>query len=172
MTTNTQSGDNTVAGPNPDPPSSSEESIIDMTQQPSTPDQTVKEPWPNSRANENPAEPAVASAGPKMPVKDKVDAIVDKSPDSLRVEVNGKNYQVSDIHNKDNILYCKVEGPGITDNDFRFVNPPIKVPDGAVAERVGIDGAKIKVTTFKEDPAAALAQIVKDAIQTVLTNTT
>lgn len=144
--------------------------VINEAQSPPAPSQTVKEPWPNSRASGNPAGATVASVGPKIPANEKVDEIVDKSPDTLRFELNGKTYNISDVRNEGDLLCCNVAGPGITDNDFRFVNPPIKVPDGAFAEKIGVDGAKIKVTTFKVDPAAALVQIVKDAVQTVLAN--
>lgn len=47
---------------------------------------------------------------------------------------------------------------------YRFVNPPILVPDGTVHEETDARGEPVLVANFVEDPREALRQIVADTV--------
>jgi hypothetical protein len=131
--------------------------------------ESVNEPWPNmDRASTGATLPPRTDKEKRAHGRAKVDKIVKVRPTNAKVKVNGNVYKISNVHNEGDILCCVVEGPGITDNDFRFVNPPIMVPDGTTTKRHGIGGEPFDAPNFKEDPRAALLQIVKDAIETIV----
>lgn len=104
----------------------------------------------------------------RIHARQKVDRILKNRPVSAKVKVRGNIYRISNVRNDGDILCCTVVGPGLTDNDFRFVNPPIMVPDGSTSTKYDASGKAVKIQNFKEDPRAALLQIVKDAVETVL----
>ncbi len=165
-----QLDNNTPADTSADNALPPEASSPDKPNNPTKPAESVKEPWANSKKASHTGASAFNQPDKKKRIKAKVDAIISKSPRSTKVKVNGKTYSISNIHTQADMLCCTVEGPGLTDNDFRFVNPPIKVPDGTTSTRMGVDGVEYELAHFKEDPKAALLQMVKDAVTTVLSN--
>lgn len=86
--------------------------------------------------------------------------------------VGGRTVTVSDIHvDEAGALVCTITHADIPvgANPFRFVNPPVGVPDGT--SRVEVDpvtGVDRTVDNFKEDAAAAGRQMVRDAVASVI----
>lgn len=61
-------------------------------------------------------------------------------------------------------------GPIPTDTLYRFVNPPVRVPDGTERDETDAAGETRKVKNFKEDELEAARQIVIEAVRTYATS--
>lgn len=92
------------------------------------------------------------------------------SSDGFTVEAAGKTWTVTGVEYLADVNMVQVRVEGVPDhlNPFRFGNPPIMVPDGTFTEGTGPDGERVRVENLREDPAAALAAIVVDAVALVL----
>lgn len=131
--------------------------------------ESVNQPWPGmNRASVMGLPKPLTQKEQKAMARANVEKLVKAKPKKLQVKVGGHIYKISDVHKEGEMLCCTVKGYGITDDDFRFVNPPIRVPDGTKSVATSPMGDTFKVDNFKEDPNAALLQIVADAIKTVL----
>lgn len=86
--------------------------------------------------------------------------------------VGGRTVTVSDIHvDEVGALVCTISHPDIPveANPFRFVNPPIRVPDGTTRVEVNPrTGENQTVENFGESPAEAARQMVRDVVATVI----
>lgn len=86
--------------------------------------------------------------------------------------VGGRTVTVSDIHvDEVGALVCTISHPDIPAgaNPFRFVNPPVGVPDGTTRAEVDpVTGVERTVDNFKEDAAAAGRQMVRDVVASVV----
>lgn len=86
--------------------------------------------------------------------------------------VGGRTVTVSNIHVDElGALVCTITHPDIPAeaNPFRFVNPPIRVPDGTT--RVEVDprtGENRTVTNFEENALAAGRQMIRDVVAVVI----
>lgn len=89
-----------------------------------------------------------------------------------RIRVGKRTVTVTDVHVDDvGALVCTITHPDLPPeaNPFRFVNPPICVPDETVIEQVeNEDGMSYERAVSKEAPKTAFGQIVADAVKRVL----
>lgn len=128
---------------------------------------------------------------PKTPIRDQLDALYPDRSDSRRagfkaaalVEklgsrsfqvsgcVGGRTVNVSNIGvDEHGALVCTITHPDIPEgaNPFRFVNPPLMVPDGTTRVVVDPAGVERTVDNFKEDAAEAARQMVRDVVAAVV----
>ena len=86
--------------------------------------------------------------------------------------VGGRTVTVSNIHvDEFGALVCTITHADIPAgaNPFRFVNPPISVPDGTTRVEVNPrTGKNQTVENFGESPAEAASQMVRDVVATVV----
>lgn len=86
--------------------------------------------------------------------------------------VGGRTVAVSNIHvDEVGALVCTISHPDIPAgaNPFRFVNPPVMVPDGTTrVEADPLTGEDRTVENFGESPAEAARQMVRDVVATVI----
>lgn len=86
--------------------------------------------------------------------------------------VGGRTVSVSGVHvDERGVLVCTITHPDIPAgaNPFRFVNPPIRVPDGTtVTVPDPVTGEDRQVDGFKEDAVEAGRQMIRDAVEAVL----
>ncbi len=130
---------------------------------------TVTQPWPGMDRSKFVAVPKVMTEKErKAQARERVNKIIKARPTKAQVKVKGHVYKISNVHKEGDMLCCTVEGYGITDNDYRFVNPPVNVPDGTTTKKYDETGKLIDLPNFKEDPRAAFLQIVADAIETTV----
>jgi hypothetical protein len=102
----------------------------------------------------------------------KAQALADAAPGNKRVQFtqDGITYVVTGWYVDADGAFCvtvtasDANGPIPTDNLYRFINPPIKVPDGTTRTEIGRDGQQRQLRNFTEDLLGAAKQIIIDAV--------